>query len=84
MPTFETAAEAYARGFERGNYGAAYESEDWDSWYANNCTPACTEFADAYADGMLLGFHSSLEVHEIGDPQVAEMVDSLRAKYGEG
>ena len=26
----------YSRGFDRGNYGNAYESQDWDTWSVKN------------------------------------------------
>lgn len=69
----------YARGFDRGNYGNAYESNDWDTWYANNCGT----YPKAYRDGMLLGFFSSYELDEIDDECVRETVEQLRAKYGD-
>jgi hypothetical protein len=76
--------EAFSRGFARGNYGNAYESQDWESWYADNCDPpdGC-EAPEAYAAGCLLGFFSSYEIHEIGDPDVAEAVEALRGVYGD-
>lgn len=81
MTTFEEleAKELFSKGFDRGNYGAAYELQDWDSWYAENCG----EESDAYRDGLLLGFFSSFEIHEIGDPDVAECVEALRVVWDE-
>jgi hypothetical protein len=80
-----TKAEAYSRGFDRGNYGNAYESRDWDSWYSENCgTPSeFAEFADAYRAGLLLGFFASYEITEIGDDGIAETVDELRKEWGD-
>ena len=73
-----TRTKSFSQGFSRGNYGNAYESTDWDSWYANNCT------GDAEArEGMILGFFSSYEIDEIPDPEIAETVRVLRNKYGE-
>lgn len=73
---------AFSQGFDRGNYGSAYESQDWDSWYAAQCDNIPTNAdRDDYQAGMLLGFFSSYEIFEIGD--YAEEVDSLRAVWGE-
>ncbi len=79
--TLKPKGELFQKGFDRGNYGSAYESQDWDTWYCNHCT----EFAesDEYREGMLLGFFSSYEIHEISDDDQAETVHTLRAQYGE-
>lgn len=88
-------ASAFSRGFDRGNYGNAYESQDWDSWYAKNCIPKTAPYTDdahelttperdAMRDGMLLGFFSSYELDEIEDcagSDVACEVAQLRAEY---
>jgi hypothetical protein len=80
---------SYSRGFDRGNYGNAYESTDWDSWYAEQCAEIPTDSdgtpldRDAYQAGMLLGFFASYELDEIADDMVAEQVAALRAKYGD-
>jgi len=73
---------AWHRGFDKGNYGSAYESTDWDSWYAHNCIPP-ENFEDvhSYLAGLILGFFSSYEIHEIPDPIAAEDVAILRAEY---
>ena len=78
-------SEHYFRGYDRGNYGAAYESEDWESWREENAPPEglTSEQRADYEAGMLLGFFSSFEVYEIGDPDVADQVEHLRTQYGE-
>lgn len=78
-----TRNESFSDGFDHGNYGNAYESQDWGSWYADNCTePAEAEDPDAYRAGMLLGFFSSYELHEI-PADIADDVEQLRAEWGE-
>lgn len=76
------AKESFSRGFDHGNYGSAYESQDWESWFADN-SDSCPEGADpqAWAEGCLLGFFSSFEIDEIPDEVVAEEVGALRAKW---
>ena len=76
-------SESFSAGFDRGNYGNAYESQDWDSWYADNGEPPEGMERYAYQEGMLLGFFSSYEIEEIADDVQAEAVASLRAQYGE-
>lgn len=79
----EAHEEAFSSGFDSGNYGNAYESQDWDSWYARNCETPAEYDADAYREGLILGFFSSYEISEISDPEHAETVEALRAKHGE-
>jgi hypothetical protein len=74
--------ESYSLGFDRGNYGNAYESQDWDSWYADNFETPEGMDRSAYQSGLLLGFFSSYEIHEISDDMAAEEVTSLRKIYG--
>jgi hypothetical protein len=54
----------YSRGWHRGNYGNAYESQDWETWAERNDyeqrSPACQA-------GMLLGFFCTYELDEIYD-----------------
>lgn len=81
-----TPGEAFSRGYDRGNYGAAYESQDWHAWYAENSEPPegmTPEEIEEHRTGMLLGFHSSLETYEISDPDIAEAVEAARAQYPE-
>jgi hypothetical protein len=68
----------YSRGFDRGNYGNAYESTDWDSWNKRNAAAS-----PAYQAGMMLGFFSSYELHEISDEIVRETVAYHRATWEE-
>lgn len=75
--------EAYFKGFDAGNYGNAYESQDWESWYASQCDRIPSEHREAYEHGMLLGFFSSYELSEIHDDAIAEQVAALRAQYGD-
>jgi hypothetical protein len=78
----DSSEESYSLGFDRGNYGNAYESQDWHSWYSENCVTPDGLLSEAYQNGMLLGFFSSYEISEISDPDIAETVDSLRKMYG--
>ena len=83
MATIEISPEeSYSRGFDRGNFGNAYESQDWDSWYADNCETPEGMDRSAYQDGLLLGFFSSYEISEISDDMAAEEVASLRKIQG--
>ncbi len=69
------------QGWDRGNYGAAYESEDFGAWISVQTIPK--EFAgspsasSAYQAGMAIGFFSSFEDHEIE----AEWRDYVLALY---
>lgn len=72
--------EAFSRGYDTGNYGNAYESEDWDSWNVKRCTASECR-SDAYREGLLLGFFSSYEIEEISDDVLAEAVHEYRAKW---
>jgi hypothetical protein len=70
----------FARGFDHGNYGNAYESQDWEAWYdAQDLTDASV----AFQEGMILGFFSSYDLDEIFDEIAREDVRVLRAKHGE-
>lgn len=77
---------AYNRAWHRGNYGNGYESEDWESWYAENCvvpsefrTPLVVSLA--YRAGLLLGFFAGYEIHEIPNELIAEEVEYLRKEW---
>ena len=70
----------YSRGFDRGNYGNAYESQDWEAWSETN---GFDDRSVAYRQGMLVGFFSTYAISEIGDEMLAEYVATLRAKHGE-
>lgn len=81
-----TPVDYYHRGFDRGNYGSAYESENWDTWKdqrANKMPNLRGLNAEYYEAGLMLGFFSSFELHEIGDEFVREQVAALREKHGE-
>lgn len=76
--------ESYNIGFHRGNYGNAYETEDWQEFYEKNQDKvAKAKDPEAFFNGMLLGFFSTYEIHEIGDSELAEQVSYLRSEYGE-
>jgi hypothetical protein len=80
--TYETRQEAFDAGYDRGNYGAAYESQDWETWIERQVEAnRGHKFDDAYYAGMLLGFHSSLSLHEIGDGDLADAVDTARHEW---
>lgn len=76
---------SFHRGFDRGNYGNAYESTDWETWSEDQETPDDIEnFNKAeFMAGLLLGFFSSYEIHEIGDCDLADQVEALRALKGD-
>lgn len=83
MATTDTELEAktqYSNGYDRGNYGNAYESGDWEAWAERN---EFTERSKAYRDGMVMGFFSSYELHEIDDEIMRDHVEALRGKYGD-
>jgi len=63
---------ALSQGFDRGNYGNAYESQDYDAWIARQETPARFKgrYAQAYRAGMLIGFFSSYEDSEIPESEL--------------
>lgn len=73
--------EAFSRGFDRGSYGNAYESQNWASWYAN-LLPLKVHalYPEIYREGLLLGFFSSYELHEVPMPFRSE-VKALREKH---
>lgn len=77
---------AFSRGFDRGNYGNAYESQDWDSWYEKQLDNVHDEelhHSKEYQEGMLLGFFSSYELNEITDEVLREDLRALRAEHPE-
>lgn len=77
-------SESYSRGFDHGNYGNAYETSDWEAFVMGRHaeTPEGLDETE-YRAGMLLGFFSSYEIHEIPG-EVADEVERLRAKYRPG
>lgn len=76
--------ESYNNGFHHGNYGNSYETEDWQEFYEKNQSRAAeAKDAEAYLNGMMLGFFATYEIHEIGDSELAERVAYLRSEYGE-
>ncbi len=81
---FKSANESFSKGWDRGNYGNAYESQDWEAWYSDQCADIPSNLdRSLYQAGMLLGFFSSYEISEISDDMIAEEVAALRAVYGE-
>lgn len=70
----------FSRGYDRGNYGNAYESQNWTAWSKRN---GFAKSSQPCREGMLLGFFSSYELHEISDEYVREQVEGLRAKHGD-
>lgn len=65
----------HSRGFDAGNYAAAYESETFDE-------EAIEGKSAAFAAGYMLGFFSSYEAHEVPEEH-QERVAALRAEHGE-
>ena len=79
---------AFSRGFAHGNYGNAYESQDWESWSEDQEDEAVVfEGEDGtpedYRAGLMLGFFSSYELDEIGDEELRMEVERLAAEYGD-
>ena len=73
---------AWQIGFDRGNYGSAYEATDFESWWSHNCNPPeGIDDLHSYLAGLILGFFSSYEISEIPDEVAAEDVAILRADY---
>ena len=82
MTTKELIDLAFSRGYDRGNYSSAYETTDCETAVEKNPTPAemqSVEEKEAFAHGFLLGFWSSFELHEIGDPFFREAVEAAIA-----
>ena len=69
----------FSRGFDRGNYGNAYESQDFGTWYDANEIGYQSAY---YTEGAILGFFSSYELNEISDEIAREDVMHLRVKHG--
>lgn len=55
---------AFLDGYDRGNYGSAYESTDWRVWIEDQTAPDL-HVADAWLAGVHFGYWSSYEDHEI-------------------
>jgi hypothetical protein len=66
--------ESLSRGFDAGNYGNAYESQDWEAWRKR-----LSGKSTYYRAGATLGFFSSYELDEINDLDVRERVAHLRS-----
>ena len=83
MPENKVKTLAYRHGFDRGNYAAAYETEDFARVLlpedAKNLAPLD---ALAYSEGLKLGFFSSFELNEIPRAYRDEIAQ-LRDLYGE-
>jgi hypothetical protein len=69
----------FSRGYDAGNYGNAYESQDWNAWSAKRKLNGCSH---EYRSGAMLGFFSSYEIHEI-PMSLQNTIAQLRDKYGE-
>ena len=69
-----TVSETFSRGFDHGNYASAYVTED--------PTDALGETTGDLREGILLGFYSSYELHEISE-EYREEVRALRIKWKE-
>lgn len=76
--------EDFIRGFDHGNYGNAYVTQDWEAfWEANLYDDDGNERSPDFQEGMMLGFFSSYELDEISDEVAREDVKALREKYKE-
>lgn len=77
MSTEET-PNAWHSGFEHGNYAAAYETADFGQVRVKaGLAPLDATY---YKHGMLLGFYSSYEIHEIPE-EYQDRVATLRTRY---
>lgn len=77
--------EDFSRGFDRGNYGNAYESQDWETWWAENSVGIAGKVptSDAFQSGALVGFFSSYELDEVSDEAQRDALAVARAEWGE-
>lgn len=69
----------FTRGYDAGNYGNAYESQDWNAWSAKRNLSARS---NEYRQGAMLGFFSSYELHEIPE-SLQNTIAQLRDLHGE-
>jgi hypothetical protein len=68
--------EDFSKGFDVGNYAAAYQTEDYEEvkeWF---------EGTRAFLDGVLAGFFLSYELHEVSEPY-QEAMATCREQYKE-
>lgn len=63
---------AFDRGFDHGNYAAAYETDDVEN--------AIGKAKGAEREGVILGFFSSYEIHEVPE-DYQDRVRALRRKW---
>jgi len=75
-PYTEIDRAEFDRGFVRGNYASAYETEDY-----RRAVQGVVGESGFYRIGFLLGFFSSYEVWEIFDEEVCELVAHHRAEF---
>lgn len=73
--------EAQSKAWDRGNYCNAYETQDWETAYAENSDKLLGENV---AQAFLCGFFSSYELSEVNDDIVREELASARELFGEG
>ena len=77
--------ESFSRGFDHGNFGNAYESTDYEEWIESVDLAEAAEDIEGFDEsefraGLMLGFFSSYEIHEI-ESDFADEIEVLRAKY---
>lgn len=80
----DRAEDARARGYDAGNFDAAYEPacrlEDRKAMWAKSRRYPTPAEIQAYEESYLLGFYSSYELYEIADDAHRQRVASLRGE----
>lgn len=73
MPTPDDSCnDALSKGFDAGNYAAAYSSRDLEFSYGNNQSDAKRERPGTFRAAFVLGFFSSFEEREIPERYLVE------------
>lgn len=75
----------FSHGFDAGNFAAAYEVEPGTADALRKAMRRSSSVPKTkdWKEGFVIGFHSSLELHEIADEELRERVATLRVRYGE-
>lgn len=78
-----------SRGFDAGNYGNAYENEDWQAWLERKrakkqpkAAKPAPELVEAWEAAAILGFFGSYELHEIPDSARDAFIEAYLSEYG--
>ena len=68
-----------SRGFDHGNYANAYETEDYEQALED---PRIENAPPLFLTGMLLGFFSSYEIHEVPNEYQEDLI-AARQEFGD-